>query len=977
MSVLKKPALWAVLVLLGLVAGYWWLRTKPVARALYQTAEDEYHDGHYRASLDLLKKASEFELLSPSIMRLTAWNHLQLRELPEAEKLFRRSLIFNPWSSDSRLGLGFTYLEMRKPEEALNSFSHLSAAEQRTSQVRTATSGAYLLQGENSKALSLIESVLASEPGNSVATQQLAMLTGVTNLADLTKIPPPGAKPKQPQIPARLNGGRFEVPIIGQEAPPTAAPTSQQAGAHVLPGEGNAWKEFYISGVNIGPAMPGHFATEPPFEEKVYFDWLTQIAAMGANCVRVYTLLPPGFYRALYLYDAHHPDYPLYLFQEIWLKDPPDDNLTAGTFTEDFNSSVRNVVDALHGRASLPVSEANRAGEAGGIYAADVSNYVLGWLVGREIEPHVAITTNLRNPRMKHYKGTYLSIRGGNATEVWLTEQCDELVRYEMEKYNSQHPVAFVNWPPLDPLHHPTEARLVDELRIRTKLGEKLKPLGIGVQDDADVVSIDEEKVNAEPAFKAGYFALFHAYPFWPDFVFLDPAYREATDSQGLDSYWGYLQALKAHYQHTPMVIGEYGLSTSIGIAHFNPMGLTHGGLNEVEQGQGLVRLTENIQQSGFAGGIVFEWIDEWWKHNWIALDFEKPFERKALWHNEMDPEQFFGLMKFVPVNSAIPTTLTGNTLAPGRSTPVSKEPPGESPAAGPPRVRWISANSDPSALYIDFAIDLPPTTEIDWSKGGYEIALNTCGVPCGSGSLPGLPDIHMTQGANFVVRLSSEGAGELLIAHDYNPYHEVPVEGVPNLTDIILPRNWPVGFQPDGKFEDLIVEANRRRYTPDGTLIPAKRYSRSILRFGDFDSAASDYDSLGEWYYDQANSRVRLRLPWGLLLVLDPSEGFIFNGTNDAAEPVGRISKTIQVTAVGFSAHAGSGKEFATQVDAKRVSNGEITEGWSMPWPTWSSLDVEAVPKRSYSILAGEFGKLTGYPVGGNTDRPAAVGGR
>jgi tetratricopeptide (TPR) repeat protein len=947
MSFIKKPAFWAVAVLMGFVAGYWWLQTRPVARALYQTAQDEYHDGHYQDSLDLLKKAGKFEPVSPSILRLTAWNFLQMRNLPEAEKLFRRSLIFNPWSSESRLGLGFTYLEMRKPDEALENFSRLPASEQRTSQVRTAVSGAYLLQGQNAKALEVVETVLAGEPGNSVASRQLAELTGAADLADLTKIPPPGGKPKVLQVHARLRGGRFEVPAISEISQPAGGP-------HVLTSEGRVWKEFYVAGVNIGPATPGHFATEPPFEEKVYLDWLTRIAAMGGDCVRVYTLLPPGFYRALYLYDAHHPDYPLYLFQEIWLKEPPEDNLAAGTFTEDFNSDVRNVVDAVHGRASLPVSQANRAGEAGGIYAADVSNYVMGWLVGREIEPHVAITTNLRNPRVNHYEGTYLSIRGGNATEVWLTERCDELVRYEVEKYNCQHPVAFVNWPPLDPLHHPTEARLVDELRIRTKLGEKLKPLGQGVQDDADVVSIDEEKVKSEPAFDAGYFALFHAYPFWPDFVFLDPAYREAKDSQGLNSYWGYLQALKAHYQHTPMVIGEYGLSTSVGIAHFNPMGLNHGGLNEVEQGQGLIRLTENIKQSGFAGGIVFEWMDEWWKHNWIAVDFEKPFERKALWHNEMDPEQFFGLMKFVPVNPPIPTTLTGDALSPGGS--------GTASSSGPPEVRWLSADSDPSALYVDFAIDLPPTSEPDWSKGGYEIALNTCGHPCGSGRLPGVSELHTTQGVNFVVRLTNGGAGELLIADDYNPYREVPVEGVPNLTDIILPRNWQTRFQPQGKFEDLIVEANRRRYTPDGTLIAAKRYSRSILRYGDFDSTASDYDSLGEWYYDGVNSRVRLRLPWGLLLVLDPSEGFILNGTNDAAEPVGAISRTIRVAVVGFSTGGGSGIETATQVVAKRVSGGEISEGWSMPWPTWSSLDVQAVPKRSYSILAGEFSKLTGY---------------
>ncbi len=959
MRFFKKPVFWVVVALIGIVASYWWMQTRPVARALYQTAEDEYHDGHYRDSLDLLRKARGFEPVSPSIMRLMAWNYLQLRDLREAERLFRWSLVFNPWSAESRRGLGFTHLELREPEQALANLSKLPADEQRTSQVRTAVSGAYLLLGQNSKALAVIESVLAVDPNNSVATRQLEELTGAANLADLTKIPPTGANPKTLQVRARLRGGQFEVL-------PFSAPLQAAGGVETAPPQGE-WKKLYVAGVNIGPATPGHFATEPPFDEKTYLDWLTQIAAMGANSVRIYTLFPPGFYRALYLYNAHHPDYPLYLFQEIWLKEPPDDNLANAAFTADFRTDVEKVVDAVHGRADRPVS---RPGEVGGIYAADVSDYVLGWLVGREIEPHVALTTNLRNPGMTRYKGAYLSIQQGNASEVWLTQRCDELVRYEVEKYNCQHPVAFVNWPPLDPLRHPTEARLVDELQIRTKLGEKLKPLGQGVQDDADVVSVDEEKIESLPAFEAGYFALFHAYPFWPDFVFLDPGYREAKDSQGLNSYWGYLQALKAHYQRTPMIIGEYGLSTSIGIAHFNPMGLNHGGLNETEQGQGLIRLTENIKQAGFAGGIVFEWIDEWWKHNWIAVDFEKPFERKALWHNEMDPEQFFGLMKFVPTNPPVSTTLASETVAGPGTALAPQHGTGATAYTRPPDIRWLSVASDATALYVDGAVDLPAGSEIDWSKGGYEVALNTCGSPCGSGSLPGLTGIRATAGVNFVVRLTEAGPAELLIADDYNPYREVPVEGIANLTDIILPRNMAVGYQPDGKFEDLIVEANRRRYAPDGTLVAAKRYSRSILRLGNFDRTASDYDSLGEWYYDRANSRIRLRLPWGLLLVLDPSQGFIFNGTDDSASPVGRISPSIQVSVISFSHGTGSSPDSPAQVVAKTFSNGKITEGWSMPWPVWSSLDVQMTPKQSYSILAGEFGKLTGYPVAGASVR-------
>lgn len=930
MRIFKKPAVLILLAAIIVAAYYWKSHVSPLSKALYVTAEGEFTDGNYRKSLELLHKAYRYNPLDSAIMNLMGWNYLKLRNFADARRYFGRALFFDSKLYDARLGMAFTFLEMEKPADALKYFLALPEKQRQAADVRVAMARCYELQGMNDESLKIIEGVLREDPSNKLARRRLAELTGAEDLDTLAKIPapPPEKKRAQLEVAARLRDGHFEIP------------------------QGGEWKSFYMAGVNIGPATPGHFATEPPYGLNTYREWLDLIGAMGANCVRVYTLLPPGFYRALYMYNADHADRPLYLFQEIWLNEPPLDNLWDKKFTGEFQGSLWDVVDALHGRASLPFKQ----WQAGGIYSADVSPYVIGWLVGREIEPHVVITTNLRNPGVTKFTGHYLSISGGNPTEVWLTARCEDIIQYEVERYNCQRPVAFVNWPPLDPLHHPTEARLEDELRIRRKLGEKLAPLGEGVQDDTDVVSVDEEKVEPQPAFEAGYFALYHVYPFWPDFVFMDPVYRQARDAEGINSYWGYLQALKAHYQRTPVVIGEYGLSTSIGIAHFTPSGLNHGGLSEVEQGQGVVRLTRDIQQAGFAGGIIFEWIDEWWKHNWIAVNFEKPFERKAFWHNELDPEQFFGLLKFVPPNPLVYSLLTRQPLTTGAAS--------TAPAPqGPPRVKSIQAAWDPSALYLDLNLDAPPDTAVDWSQGGYLVALNTCDAPCGSGAVPDVGDITLQQGANFLVDLNGRDSSKLLVAHNYNPYREVPVQDIPDLTDIIIPRDMKIDFNRQGKFEDMIVEANRRRYAPDGTFFPARRYSRSILRYGNFHWMAADFDSLGEWYDDAGNSRLRLRLPWGLLLALDPSEGFVFNGTDDQAVPTGKISKHIQVAVIAYAPGAGATSGAATQIMGMQVSGNVIEKGWPMDWPTWSSVTAEAVPKKSYSIIAQEFKKLTGYP--------------
>ena len=701
------------------------------------------------------------------------------------------------------------------------------------------------------------------------------------------------------------------------------------------------WSKIYVAGVNIGPAPPGHFATSPPAAESVYAEWLKQIGNMGANCVRVYTLLPAAFYRALLNYNDGNPRAPLYLFQEIWLKEPADDNLFDVAFTADFEKEIRDVVDAIYGQRVLSL----RGAQGSETYSADVSPYVLGWLVGREIDPRVVIATSLRNPRATSFEGRYLRIPDGNPAEVWLVQRCDALIAYEVEKYNRQRPVAFVNWPPLDPLVHPTESPLDDEWRMRQVLG---------VQARRDLVSLDEERISPQPAFEAGYFALYHLYPFYPDFIFLEPGYSQARDRHGLNSYWGYLQDLKRHFQKTPLLVGEYGLSTSIGVAYLNPNGWNHGGLDETRQGEVLARLTENIKEAGFAGGLVFEWIDEWWKSSWIAADFKQPIDHSPYWHNDMDPEESFGIMKFVPE-----APLSYVTLASAAS------PAGVKHGRGvPPSVRSLLAAADFSALYIDLELDIPPGTEPDWKKFGYLIALNTCGIQCGAELLPLTRDVRATFGANFVVMLEQPENGRILIARSYNPFHEESGKRFGFTGDKIIPRYFYPAFDPNGNFEEMVVKVNELRYSRSGAFHPPKTYNRSVLRYGIFDASHPEYSSVAQWYFDEASRRVRLRLSWGLLLVLDPSQGLVFSGTDGQAKPFGRLSNQIQAAVVAFSKAGRRKALMPAQIVGNSVSGKNIIEGWSLPWPKWYRVGAQIVPKPSYRILTDVFRRLTGYPA-------------
>jgi hypothetical protein len=78
------------------------------------------------------------------------------------------------------------------------------------------------------------------------------------------------------------------------------------------------WTPFYVQGVNLGVALPGRFPSEFPVDSALYAGWLDTIAGMRANAVRVYTILPPAFYRALGGWNRTHPTRALWLVHGVW-----------------------------------------------------------------------------------------------------------------------------------------------------------------------------------------------------------------------------------------------------------------------------------------------------------------------------------------------------------------------------------------------------------------------------------------------------------------------------------------------------------------------------------------------------------------------------------------------------------------------------------------------------------------------------------
>jgi hypothetical protein len=100
-------------------------------------------------------------------------------------------------------------------------------------------------------------------------------------------------------------------------------------------------------------AKPGRFPGEAAITRSEYDRWLSAIGDI-ANLVRVYTIHPPAFYRAL---AAHNEtaDEPLLLLQGTWVT--TNDLLNAGDATAlsaTVDAELRRTVDVIHGATTLP-----------------------------------------------------------------------------------------------------------------------------------------------------------------------------------------------------------------------------------------------------------------------------------------------------------------------------------------------------------------------------------------------------------------------------------------------------------------------------------------------------------------------------------------------------------------------------------------------------------------------------------------------
>jgi hypothetical protein len=489
---------------------------------------------------------------------------------------------------------------------------------------------------------------------------------------------------------------------------------------------GTGYEPLYLTGINLGVAVPGTFPGELAASSDQYERWLHRINELGFNTIRCYTLHYPRFYAALASYNSEHPDAPLYLLQGIWLDDTGPE-LDLFDTTMNFETSIKRTIDAIHGQVVIE----SRFGAAYGEYDVDVSSWVVGFLPGREVLPGEVDSTDSIHALVTAFDGVFLSIAKATPTAAWITARMDTVLFYEHAKYNVSRPVGFSSWPTLDPITH---------------LTEPLPPSSY-----EDFVSVDLAGIDATAA-EAGVFAAYHIYPYYPDFLNDDPAYSTYEDASGVNNFLGYLLDLRSHYGDIPLVVAEFGIPSSWGNAHYSVSGMHHGGHSESAQVEHNLRMWDSIEAAGLAGGVQFAWIDEWFKRTWITNGRDLPHGRQHLWHNVTSPEQNFGLIAFSP-----PEPDFSNWQ----------------PEAGSGRILLVEKDADQAFFHLRILLsELPAEGEV------LQIGFDTIGDDVGESVLPFGQTTEYRH--EFVLVLEPPGNAELYVMEAYD-LHGLWNEEYPN----------------------------------------------------------------------------------------------------------------------------------------------------------------------------------------------------
>ncbi|MCJ8008375.1 hypothetical protein ACFFF5_16090 [Lederbergia wuyishanensis] len=666
------------------------------------------------------------------------------------------------------------------------------------------------------------------------------------------------------------------------------------------------WEPIMIKGVNLGMGKPGYFPGEAAITEEEYYRWFEDIGKMNANTIRVYTLHPPDFYRALKRYNESHEN-PLYILHGVWIDEGPlEKTLDAYTpeIVDEFQAEYKKIVDVIHGNKVVT----QKPGHAFGNYQADISPYVVGWVIGIEWYPYMVDQMTTKYKDQPDFNGSYVYTEDGNGMEQWLAWQLDELSKYEIEHYKAMRPISFTNWVSTDLLNHPAEPSNMEDMATVNPNHLKTKSI----------------------ANEVGMFASYHVYPYYPDFLNLEEKYSSYIDHRGQkNNYAGYLHDLKKAHD-MPILIAEYGLPASRGLTHVNPFGWNQGFLTEKEQGEYLVHLYEDIREEGMLGGLIFTWQDEWFKRTWNTMDFDNP-DRRPYWSNAQTNEQQFGLLSF----DQLKIKIDGDQSDWDGIEPVYSKP--------DQQLQQVFMNHDEKYVYIRMDVEKLDDSSI--------VLLFDVNTDQGNKKISSIPQINLSFGADYLLKIEGKEKGELLVNSYYDTFlYQYGIQ---------LKMLDPLPKQPidnSGTFNPIRYALNKKMVRPDtNEILPFESYETGKLRHGNGNPDSKEYDSLADYYINEEKGIIEIRIPWLLLNVKDPSQREVMGDLYETGMKGSKETDGISISALLLDKDNHL-KESFPQVDP---STKTISDPYKYQWEKWDMPVSKERLKQSYDIVKKFFSTI------------------
>ena len=229
--------------------------------------------------------------------------------------------------------------------------------------------------------------------------------------------------------------------------------------------------------------------------------------------------------------------------------------------------------------------------------------------VGDELHADSIMRTDARHPEVRDFAGRHVRVSGRTPTEVALAKLIDAAIDYELTRYGQRHLYCHTSWTHVGPL--------AERPDIEVKRGSTLVP-DMGDLWCMNVYTYARGVKTSPPGSVTG------------------------------TPYQGYLEELAA-FVTKPVIVTQVGLSTS----PIEPKAWVpgFGGHRVADVPKTFRAVWQDVRtakgREKFAGLVVFELQDEWWKSG------EDPTDPAT--HEPEDPEEWFGVYEVGPDKRLIP----------------------------------------------------------------------------------------------------------------------------------------------------------------------------------------------------------------------------------------------------------------------------------------------------------------------------------